>query len=185
VVRPALAKGSIVISDRYIDSSLAYQGAGRTLPVDDVAWLSAWATGGLTPDLVVLLDIDPAVGLARAADRGRADRLESEQLAFHERVLYAFLDLAGKEPRRYQVVDAARPQADIAREIAERVRSLLPAEADADGGVPKGSVAPQRDAPLPEAPPQPHDDSQWTDANGNGVVPRVARRATDDAELPR
>src|SRR5690606_28078447 len=86
VVRPALAAGRIVISDRYIDSSLAYQGAGRTLPVEEVSWLSTWATGGLQPDLVILLDIDPAVGLARVADRGRADRLEAENLRFHERV---------------------------------------------------------------------------------------------------
>ena len=69
VVRPALARGAVVISDRYVDSSLAYQGAGRTLPVEEVSWLSAWATGGLKPDLVVLLDVDPAAGLARV---GRA-----------------------------------------------------------------------------------------------------------------
>lgn len=133
VVRPALSRGSIVISDRYIDSSLAYQGAGRTLPVDEISWLSAWATGGLVPDLVVLLDIDPAVGLARAAGRGPADRLESEQLAFHERVRYGFLDLAGADPKRYLVVDAARPAEQIAREVADRVRSMLPDEVGSDG----------------------------------------------------
>ena len=99
VVRPALARGAVVISDRYVDSSLAYQGAGRTLPVDEVSWLSAWATGGLKPDLVVLLDVDPAVGAgpAEPAQRG-ADRLEAESPAFHERVRYAFLDLAADDP---------------------------------------------------------------------------------------
>ena len=71
VVRPALARGAVVISDRYVDSSLAYQGAGRTLPVEEVSWLSSWATGGLKPDLVVLLDIDPTVGLTRVAVAGR------------------------------------------------------------------------------------------------------------------
>jgi dTMP kinase len=183
VVRPALAKGSIVISDRYIDSSLAYQGAGRTLPVDQVSWLSSWATGGLLPDLVVLLDIDPAVGLARAAGRGTTDRLEAEHLAFHERVRYAFLDLAGQDPRRYLVVDAARPQAEIAAEIAERVRSLLPAEADPDGGVTTEAAGPEREAEVSGVPVTPHEDPQWTEAGDSG--PRVTRRLADDAEVPR
>jgi dTMP kinase len=126
VVRPALARGAVVISDRYVDSSLAYQGAGRTLPVSEVSWLSTWATGGLKPDLVVLLDIDPATGLGRAANRGTADRLESESLTFHDRVRYAFLDLAAADPRRYLVLDAARPVDELASTIAERVFHLLP-----------------------------------------------------------
>jgi dTMP kinase len=125
VVRPALATGRVVISDRYADSSLAYQGAGRTLPVDDVAWLSSWATGGLQPDLVVLLDVDPATGLARVAGRGSADRLEAENLAFHDRVRRAFLDLAAKEPKRYLVVDATEDVQAIATSVLERVRELL------------------------------------------------------------
>ncbi|HEY2668862.1 MAG TPA: dTMP kinase [Rugosimonospora sp.] len=126
VVRPALARGAIVISDRYVDSSLAYQGAGRTLPVDDVRWLSAWATGGLKPDLVVLLDIDPAVGLVRVRDRaGSADRLEAEELPFHERVRYAFLDLASAEPNRYLVLDANRPPEAVAGMVADRVVGMI------------------------------------------------------------
>jgi len=126
VVRPALARGAVVISDRYIDSSLAYQGAGRTLPVEEVSWLSSWATGGLKPDLVVLLDIDPAVGLRRAATRGAgADRLESESLAFHERVRYAFLDLAAADPRRYLVLDATRPAGELGEAVIARVDGLV------------------------------------------------------------
>jgi dTMP kinase len=129
VVRPALAKGAVVLSDRYIDSSLAYQGAGRTLPAEDVSWLSAWATGGLRPDLVVLLDVDPSIGLARAEHRGGVDRLEGESLEFHERVRYAFLDLAGLDAKRYFVVDATEPAATIAASVLRRVHRMLP-----DGG---------------------------------------------------
>jgi dTMP kinase len=129
VVRPALARGAVVLSDRYIDSSLAYQGAGRTLPVEEVSWLSAWATGGLRPDLVVLLDIDPSVGLARVHNRGGGDRLEVESLAFHERVRYAFLDLAGADARRYIVVDATGSTTEIAETVLDRVHQLLPASA--------------------------------------------------------
>ncbi|MEJ3749743.1 dTMP kinase [Actinomycetes bacterium KLBMP 9797] len=127
VVRPALARGAVVISDRYVDSSLAYQGAGRTLPVEEVSWLSSWATGGLKPDLVVLLDIDPASGLGRVAARGAgADRLESESVAFHERVRYAFLDLAAADPKRYLVLDATRPVDELAAAVVERVTTILP-----------------------------------------------------------
>ncbi|GII25166.1 dTMP kinase [Planosporangium mesophilum] len=129
LVRPALARGAVVISDRYVDSSLAYQGAGRTLPVDEVQWLSSWATGGLKPDLTVLLDVEPEVGLARVGARGAgADRLESESDAFHERVRYAFLDLAAADTGRYLVLDAGRPAQSIATEVAERVGELLPPE---------------------------------------------------------
>jgi len=134
LVRPALARGDVVISDRYVDSSLAYQGAGRTLPVNEVSWLSSWATGGLKPDLVVLLDVEPHVGLARIGSRGGADRLESESDAFHERVRYAFLDLASAEPNRYLVLDANRSPDLIAAAVAKRVAELLPAPAAAAPG---------------------------------------------------
>jgi dTMP kinase len=126
VVRPALSRGAVVISDRYVDSSLAYQGAGRTLPVDEVSWLSSWATGGLRPDLVVLLDVPPEVGLGRVTRRGSADRLESESVSFHERVRYAFLDLAAAEPKRYLVLDATLPAEEITAAVVERVREILP-----------------------------------------------------------
>ncbi|QKW16976.1 dTMP kinase [Verrucosispora sp. NA02020] len=126
VVRPALVRGAVVISDRYVDSSLAYQGAGRTLPVDEVSWLSSWATGGLKPDLVVLLDVDPRTGLSRVAARSQAaDRLEAESVGFHERVRYAFLDLAAADPKRYLVLDGSRPAEEIAEQVAGRVEELL------------------------------------------------------------
>jgi dTMP kinase len=141
VVRPALDRSAVVISDRYVDSSLAYQGAGRTLPVDEISWLSAWATGGLKPDLVVLLDVDPAVGLRRVNSRGHtADRLENESLAFHERVRYAFLDLAADEPSRYQVLDATLPPDELAALVAKRVAKMLPRLAEPTG--PTGPAEP-------------------------------------------
>ena len=175
VVRPALAKGSVVISDRYIDSSLAYQGAGRTLPVEEISWLSAWATGGLKPDLVVLLDIDPSVGLARVAGRGAADRLEAENVSFHERVRYAFLDLAGEAPQRYLTVDATAPPEEIAAAVMDRVRALLPSTGDAgDGGTP-GDARPE-DVPAPPAPPEALFADMLepgpVDGNGNGQAGR-------------
>jgi dTMP kinase len=126
VVRPALARGAVVVSDRYVDSSLAYQGAGRTLPVQEISWLSSWATGGLKPDLVVLLDVEPSVGLGRVDSRGAgADRLESESQSFHERVRYAFLDLAAADPKRYLVLDAARPIDELSAAVEQRVATLL------------------------------------------------------------
>jgi dTMP kinase len=138
-----------VISDRYVDSSLAYQGAGRTLPVQEISWLSSWATGGLKPDLVVLLDVDPGVGLGRVDARGLGtDRLESESRAFHERVRYAFLDLAAGDPKRYLVLDAARPAEEIGEVVIGRVKSLFTAgdshPAPASTSVPPG---PDLDAP--------------------------------------
>jgi dTMP kinase len=159
VVRPALARGAVVISDRYVDSSLAYQGAGRTLPVQEISWLSSWATGGLKPDLVVLLDIDPSVGLGRVDSRGLGtDRLESESRSFHERVRYAFLDLAAADPKRYLVLDAARPAAEIGDIVGQRVDGLLVAGDDARPasgatGVPPGLDldAPDLAAPSPAA----------------------------------
>ena len=107
VVRPALDRGEVVISDRYVDSSLAYQGAGRTSRRRR-PWLSRWATGGLEPDLIVLLDLDAGGRPGPGPRPGGADRLEAESLEFHERVRQAFLDLAAADPDRYLVLDAAQ-----------------------------------------------------------------------------
>ncbi|HYZ57479.1 MAG TPA: dTMP kinase [Streptosporangiaceae bacterium] len=124
VISPALARGAVVITDRYTDSSLAYQGAARGLRTDDVAWLSRWATRGLVPDLTILLDLPPQAGLGRRARS--ADRLEAEPSEFHERVRAGFLAQARAEPERYLVLDATRPAAELTAEIEDRVRDLLP-----------------------------------------------------------
>lgn len=136
VIRPALARGAVVITDRYVDSSLAYQGAGRALPMSEVAKLSRWATEGLVPDVTVLLDLPAEVGLRRTTT---ADRLEAEPLAFHERVRQMFLDLAGKEPDRYLVLDAAGEVAGIERAIWTHLAGRLPARAR-DAGAPDAAA---------------------------------------------
>jgi dTMP kinase len=143
VLRPALDAGEVVITDRFVDSSLAYQGAGRTIPLDDVRMLSRWATEGLRPDLTILLDLPPEVGLARARGRALADRLESESLDFHQRVRQTFVALAEADPDRYLVVDARQSTEEIAAIIRVRVAELL-------SGLPLQQLA---QAPAREAPP--------------------------------
>jgi dTMP kinase len=125
VVRPALARGEVVVQDRYLDSSIAYQGAGRVLDPEEVRGLSAWATGGLLPDLTVLLDLDPAIARARRGERAAEDRLEAEHDDFHERVRAAFLALAAAAPARFVVVDAALEPDEIAKRIRASVEPLL------------------------------------------------------------
>lgn len=126
VIRPALASGTVVVCDRYVDSSVAYQGVGRGLGVDDVLAVNRWATGSLLPDLTVLLDVDAEAGRRRrTAASGAEDRLESEPDDFHARNRRAFLDLAEAEPDRYLVLDAAAGIDELAARIAARVDALL------------------------------------------------------------
>jgi dTMP kinase len=123
VIRPALERGAVVLCDRYVDSSLAYQGGARGLgrgPVEDV---NRFATGGLLPDLVVLLDLDPAAGLGRRARD--PDRIEAQDLDFHRRVHDAFRDLAAADPERFCVVDAAFPVGEVAAQVRAAVLPLL------------------------------------------------------------
>jgi dTMP kinase len=124
VIAPALARGAIVITDRYVDSSLAYQGAGRNLAVEEIARFNRWATGGRVPDLTILLDMDPIAGLSRRTRS--ADRLEAEPADFHRRVRAGFQALARAEPDRYLVLDADRPGEQITGEIQNRIRGMLP-----------------------------------------------------------
>jgi dTMP kinase len=124
VIAPALDRGAIVITDRYVDSSLAYQGAGRNLPVEDIARFNWWATGGRMPDLTILMDMDPIAGLRRRVRS--ADRLEAEPAEFHQRVRAGFQALAQAEPARYLVLNADRPTEEITRDIQNRIRGMLP-----------------------------------------------------------
>ncbi|GAB3602626.1 dTMP kinase [Microbacterium aureliae] len=125
VVRPALARGDVVIQDRYLDSSVAYQGAGRVLGRDEVRELSLWATGGLLPDLTVLLDLDPAAARRRLdADDKPFDRLEAEREDFHARVREEFLALAAAEPGRFLVLDATADREALAAAVRERLATL-------------------------------------------------------------
>lgn len=122
VVLPALARGEVVITDRYVDSALAYQGAGRDLVVAEVEHVNRWATADLRPHLTVVLDLAPQTGLGRFAER---DRIEGESLEFHQRVQQGFLDLAAADPDHYLVLDARAPVDEIAAAIRERVLGML------------------------------------------------------------
>jgi dTMP kinase len=125
VIRPALDRGAVVLCDRYLDSSVAYQGDARSLGEQRIRDLSLWATGGTVPDLTVILDIDPRVGLARAQD---ANRLEAEPLEFHDAVRAAFLRFAEQAPERYLVVEADADIQTVADRIARRVEQTLAGE---------------------------------------------------------
>ena len=123
VVRPALERGDIVVQDRYIDSSVAYQGAGRAL--EGVRELSLWATESLLPDVTVLLDLHEDEGQDRLAGRTKYDRLEAEKADFHARVRQEYLAIAAAEPERFVVIDAREPRESIALAIRARVEPLL------------------------------------------------------------
>ncbi len=125
LIRPALARGAVVVSDRFMDSSIAYQGAARQLGEGEIRDLSMWGTHGLLPDLTVVLDLSPD---AAAARRGAtADRMERESVAFHQRVRESFLGLAAAAPERYIVLDATKPIGELHEHVTSRVGALLQA----------------------------------------------------------
>lgn len=125
VIRPALAQGQIVVCDRFTDSSLAYQGYGRGLDLDEVAAANRLASGGLVPDLTLLLDLPPEVGLARKGQEGDGDSIGSESLAFHQRVRDGYLALARRDPARIVVLEATAPEAETTRAAWDEVQRLL------------------------------------------------------------
>jgi dTMP kinase len=120
-IRPALDRGDVVITDRYFDSSIAYQGAGRVLQPNEVARISRWATESLFPTLTIIIDQPAEIGLARLKSR---DRLEAEPLAFHERVRNEFLQIASMDPERYLIVDGTQSIDEIHEEIISRVGEI-------------------------------------------------------------
>ena len=128
VIRPALAAGKIVISTRYVDTSLAYQGYGRGLDLDRIRSVAVLATGGLSPDLTLFFDLPLEIGLARVVRRGGRDRLESEVREFHERVRNGYLELAAAEPDRWIRIDASGSEGDVEARTraAVEARGLAP-----------------------------------------------------------
>lgn len=125
-IRPALERGEVVICDRFVDSSVAYQGAGRGLGTERVLELNRWAVQGLVPELTVLLDVDQTTAEARRRERALAtDRMESEARAFHDAVNAAFRELAAHAPSRYLVLDASAPAAELTDAIVDRVTGIL------------------------------------------------------------
>nr|WP_279577208.1 dTMP kinase [Pseudomonas sp. LA21] len=125
VIRPALARGAVVLCDRFTDATYAYQGGGRGLPVERIAQLESFVQGDLRPDLTLVFDLPVEIGLSRAAARGRLDRFEQEGRAFFEAVRSTYLDRARAEPARYRIVDAAQPLADVQRSLDTLLPTLL------------------------------------------------------------
>ena len=122
VIHPALAASKIVIGDRHIDSSVAYQGVARNLGIENIKNISLWAVDGILPDLIVVLDIDVEVGQSRL---NRKDRLDRESKEFHEKVNKAYLTLAAQNPEKYLVINAQLPIEEIANQIQSRVEKLI------------------------------------------------------------
>ncbi|MEB6590835.1 dTMP kinase [Pseudomonas asiatica] len=125
VIRPALARGAVVLCDRFTDATYAYQGGGRGLPVERIASLEQFVQGDLRPDLTLVFDLPVEVGLARAAARGRLDRFEQEGQAFFEAVRQAYLQRALREPQRYRLLDAAQPLEAVQRAIDALLPGIL------------------------------------------------------------
>lgn len=125
IIRPALERGIIVIADRFAESTLAYQGYGRGIDLEVIRTVNALATGGLRPDLIVLLDLDPQEGLRRKGTGAANDRFEREALDFHQRVRNGYLEMARAEPNRWLILDASAPAKAVAEAVWQRVRSAL------------------------------------------------------------
>lgn len=179
VIGPALERGAVVLGDRYIDSSLAYQGAARSLGVDEIASLSAWATQGLYPSLTFLLDLPPEVGARRRTDA--PDRMERESMDFHERVRHQYLRLADAEPERIVVIDAVGTVDEVFSEIrgvlVERFEGGVATIDEADDA-PVSAPAQDTPASSSEAP-------EESASSAESSVPEAAPEAATEASAPR
>lgn len=127
VIRPRLAEGEIILCDRYADSTLAYQGYGHGLDMDFLRSLLNFATGGLKPNLTLLLDLDPEMGLRRRMNSGGEwNRLDAYELAFHQRVRQGYLSMAAENPQRWRVINASQPIEQVQKDILQTLLSVLP-----------------------------------------------------------
>lgn len=131
-IRPALECGKVVLSDRYVDSSIAYQGGGRELGVEAITDINAYAIGNLMPKATIYLDLDPAIGLARIQNtrQDEVNRLDVEALSFHERVTGAYRELVRENPERFYVIDASQPLEDVIESAWETMQRILATEED-------------------------------------------------------
>ncbi len=125
VIQPALAEGKIVIADRFFDSTTVYQGVGRQLPADAVAFINEFAVGDCRPDLTLVIDLDPRIGLERARGRELFDRMENQSLEFYQRVRQGYLELARREPQRVKVIDGSRPMNEVWAQIWEHIARVV------------------------------------------------------------
>ena len=125
IIQPALARGDVVIGDRFLDSTTVYQGVGRKLNADSVAAINRFAIGDCVPDLTLVIDLDPQIGLERARGRELFDRMESQSLEFYQRVRRGYLDLAKREPGRVKVIDGNQSIDAVGRQIWELVSDVL------------------------------------------------------------
>src|SRR5881296_2489749 len=121
IIQPALAAGRVVIADRFCDSTTVYQGVGRKIPEDSVAFINRFAVADCVPDLTLVIDLDPRIGLERARGRELFDRMESQSLEFYQRVRQGYLDLAQREPQRVKVVDGTQPIATVWKQVREHI----------------------------------------------------------------
>ena len=124
LIRPALAEGRWVLCDRFTDATYAYQGGGRGVETETIAWLENWVQGELRPDLTLVLDAPIDIGMQRAKHRGELDRFESEQRAFFERIRQCYLKRAAQYPQRYRVIDASLPLAEVQRQIGDCLQTV-------------------------------------------------------------
>ncbi|WP_448749954.1 dTMP kinase [Actinomyces sp.] len=173
VIGPALERGAVVLGDRYIDSSLAYQGAARSLGVDEIASLSAWATQGLYPSLTFLLDLPPEVGARRRTDA--PDRMERESMDFHERVRHQYLRLADAEPERIVVIDAV----GTVDEVFSEIRGVLVERFE--GGV--ATIDEADDAPV--SAPAPEDSAASAESSAPEAAPERPAPSAPEAATER